>query len=493
MGHASQFNLGKRPLVPTADDWLNETPIFKAWAKPWPRPIAYQHKHNAKCAERFVAERGPRKIISSFGILYSLHQDGLWRELTESQLETEITNTDGETFLDVHNVKKMVQSMHQRHAVRISPFEWLDKHDDDPAPEDLMLFCNGRYDVKRGTLTPHDGRYFATEAPAYPFRPSATCKLWDRVVVEWLDSQDQHTLHEFIGYLLTSDMSLQKMLVMLGPPRSGKSTVMTILEVLCGSVHVVSRTIDDLCGPFGLDGVQGKRLMTIPDAHDADTKSHHVGLNRLKSIVGRDTISINKKYENIENVLLSARIVMHANRHPRFLDDSGALAAREVILSFKNGFIGREDEALSTKLKGQLSGIANRAIAGLHRLRSNQNKFTKGASAKKAADLVRQDQSPAFEYATACLEVTKDPADFISDAMLAESYEGWCYLHKITGTQKRSTTQLKKDLETAFAPHVTRTQRRIRPGTEGASMQQHGLSGIISAYDPHRSKTLGLG
>jgi P4 family phage/plasmid primase-like protien len=478
-----------KSLVPRPDEWLESTPLSKLWMRSWPRPIAYEHKHGAKCAELFLKQRLPRKIVASQGALYSLHEDGLWRALPEAHLESEITSTDAPTFLDVHHVKKMVQSIHQRCSTQITPFEWLDRRAGDPSPDNLMLFRNGRYDVERDALTPHDGRYFATETPSYDYLPGASCRLWDRVLDQWLDPSDQDTLHEFVGYLLTADTSLQKMLVMLGPPRSGKSTVMTVLEQLCGPVHVLSRTIDELCGQFGLQGSLGKRLMTIPDAHDADSKNHHIALNRLKSIIGKDTISINKKYGDIENVRLATRIVMAANRHPKFLDDSGALAAREVILSFQTSFLGNEDEQLGAKLSRQLSGIANMAIEGLRRLRANDNKFTRGAPAKRAALQARKDQSPAFEFASACLKVTHNQEDFVTDKMLADAYDGWCWTNGIKGSWKRSVTQLKGDLETAFAPGVTRTQRRVRSShNDTTSQPHHGLSGIAWTYDPHRKR-----
>ncbi|MCA6115471.1 hypothetical protein J6524_11265 [Bradyrhizobium sp. WSM 1738] len=491
--HTRLYSASPDKLVPSPDEWLEGTEISKSWMQPWPRRIAYEHKHGAKCAELFLKYRHPRRIIASQGILYSLHEDGLWRELPEAQLESEIASTDFATFLDVQHVKKMVQSIHQRCSTNIAPFEWLDTRPGDPSPANLMLFRNGRYDVKRNILTPHDGRYFATETPSYDYRPDASCPLWAKALDQWLDPSDQDTLHEFMGYLLTADTSLQKMLVMLGPPRSGKSTVMTVLELLCGPVHVLSRTIDELCGSFGLQGSQGKRLMTIPDAHDADSKNHHIALNRLKSITGKDTISINKKYGDIENVRLATRIVMAANRHPKFLDDSGALAAREVILTFQKSFLGNEDEQLGAKLARQLSGIANLAIKGLSRLRANGNKFTRGASSKRAAVQARKDQSPAFEFATTCLNVTRKRKDFVTDRMLTEAYDGWCWINGVKGSAKRSISQLKGDLETAFAPAVTRTQRRVRAnGHESVSQPQHGLSGIAWTYDPHRKKQFRL-
>src|SRR4051812_43074316 len=102
-----------RPLVPGRDEWLEGTEMSKLWMRPWPRPIVYEHKHGAKCAELFLKQRHPRKIVSSGGILYSLYEDGLWRDLPEAQLESEIASTDRATFLDVQHIKKMVQSIHQ--------------------------------------------------------------------------------------------------------------------------------------------------------------------------------------------------------------------------------------------------------------------------------------------------------------------------------------------------------------------------------------------
>jgi phage/plasmid-associated DNA primase len=181
---------------------------------------------------------------------------------------------------------------------------------------------------------------------------------------------------------------------------------------------------------------------------------------------------------------------LHANRHPKFLDESGALVAREVILSFQESFLGREDEELGLKLSRQLSGIANRAIAGLRRLRAKDNKFSRGDTAERIADQVRTDQSPALEYSNSCLKVTGDSDDFVTDGILATSYDGWCRTQGIKGPLRRSISQLKNDLEVALRPKVVRTQRRVRDIGEPAVRQRHGLSGILFARDPWKHNTI---
>ena len=57
------------------------------------------------------------------------------------------------------------------------------------------------------------------------------------------------------------------------------------------------------------------------------------------------------------------------NELPRFADASGALASRFVILTTKSTFYGKEELDLKEKLRSELPGILNWALAGLTRLR----------------------------------------------------------------------------------------------------------------------------
>jgi P4 family phage/plasmid primase-like protien len=469
-------------LIPSPMEWLDPTSTLIAWRRKWPSPILYEHRHGAKSAALFMARRMPRLLISSQGILFSLTEEGVWQNIAESKIAAEISQTDHTTFLDVNNIKRMIESIHQQCAAPCAPFEWIHERKNDPAASDLMLFRNGRYDVARGHLTPHDGRYFATETPAFDLDPEASCPLWCQSLDQWMSKDDQDTLHEFLGYLMTGDTSLQKMLVMLGPPRSGKSTVMSVIQQICGSATSVSRTLADLCGDFGLNGIQGKRLLLIPDAHDATAERHNIALNRIKSITGEDRLSVNRKHKDIESIKLSVRLVISANRHPKFIDESGALAAREIVIPFLQEFKGQEDHKLGSKLTGELSGIANLAVRGLRRLRKNGNHFKRGATSEIIAQQIREDQSPAFAFAEAALRVTRDDDDFLPDWMLQKSYNGYCNMQGIAGRSKRSINQLKSDLETALGAGVRRTQRRGK-NQLGAETGLHGLAGIASAID----------
>lgn len=448
----------------------------------WPRELYYQDKHGAKCAAVFLKHRMPRRIIVSDGIIYSYERDGLYQEMSEAALAAEIRATDKRRFLDVDHIQKTIRAIHHQCAVQKRPFEWIKMAPGDPLPDDMVLFRNGRLDLRTLELTPHDGRYFATGCPDYDYDEWATCPKWEACLKEWLDPSLHDTLHEYAGLLLTPDTRLEKMLVLVGTARSGKSTIARVLSLLCGKQHFTSCSLDDLGGDFGLQGCLDKRMMLIPDAHDTQVNRRNAALSRIKAIVGRDELSINRKNIKMISAIVPVRIVMVANRHPSFIDESGALAQRELLLTFGNSFVGREDRDLSKKLEREMSGIANLAILGLARLRKNNNRFTIGSAMEEATLQLHRDQSPALDFAMTCLTVTRDDADFIPDHRLYDLYSRYCKEKGINGRLRRRLNDLKADLVAAFGKGVRQTQRRLqtdaydRPLTR--SVRTYGLAGI---------------
>ena len=440
---------------PRAEEWIAPDDDDDSWleggAAVWPKPLLYDAKqHNAKLAELFLAER-PDKTISSDEVIYSLEGGTIWREASARELAAEIRKTDPALILDTRRLLAMVEAIHVERFTNARPFEWIDEPADAPLARDLVLFRNGVLDFESGDLMPHDGRYFATALPEFDYDPAATCPTWDRCVGEWLDSSFHPTLDEFMGYAMTPDTRYEKLLALIGARRGGKSTVLRVLSWLVGESHVISRTMNDLAEGFGLEGALDAKLLLIPDAHDTDSNRRSVALDRLKSITGQDEISVNRKGLKMVTARVPARIVIAANRHPKFLDDSGALAARELVLVFERSFEGHEDRDLSSKLRAELPGIANRALAGLRRLRTNGGKFTVGAKGRAAARELAESQSPALRFAQASLVITGDLNDRVSLRAVFDAYQDWAFAEGLSGREIRNRDDMKNDIVAALA------------------------------------------
>lgn len=426
----------------------------------WPKPLLYQGRDNAsKSAETFLADR-PGKLISSDGALYTLEGNCVWRMLEDDELAAEIRATDPTNVLDVGKIYQMVRAIHLARFVKARPFEWIDKPTDAPEPTDLVLAANGILDARTLALAAHTGRYFATGVPAWEYDPRATCPLWLEKLDEWLDPSFHVTLQEFMGYLLTSDTSIEVLLAMMGAKRGGKGTITKVMQALVGKHHHASVTLNDLGGDFGLAGLMDKRAVFIPDAHDA--KHPAAAIERIKSITGNDELSVNRKNQTMLSARIPAKIVLVANKHPKFLDESGALADRELVLVFESSFAKVKDTELGNKLRAEWSGIANWALEGLRRLRANGNRFTIGARGRKAQQELAEAQSPALRFANESLIVTGDNADAVPLAVLFEAYEHWAFhVEGMSGREKRNRADFKADLIAALGENGLRFDSKL--------------------------------
>jgi putative DNA primase/helicase len=195
--------------------------------------------------------------------------------------------------------------------------------------------------------------------------------------MEWLgflnqlfdgDIEALDLLQEWFGYCLICDTSQQKMLLIVGPRRSGKGTIARVLTRLVGPANVCGPTTSSLAGAFGLQPLLGKSLAIVSDARFHGENIQTV-IERLLCISGEDTLTVDRKHLTSVTMKLPTRFVFLSNELPRLSDASGALAGRFVILRLTQSFFGKEDLKLTPKLLAELPGILNWAIKGWHRLR----------------------------------------------------------------------------------------------------------------------------
>lgn len=170
-------------------------------------------------------------------------------------------------------------------------------------------------------------------------------------------------------------------------------------------------------------------------------------------------------------------------KHPKFLDESGALADRELVLVFESSFARVKDTELGNKLRAEWSGIANWALEGLRRLRANGNRFTIGERGRRAQRELAEAQSPALRFAKDCLIVTGDTTDAVPLAVAFEAYEHWAsHVEGMSGREKRNRADFKADLIAAlgergvrFDSKMARRWRDPRAGSKhgnGTSMRR---------------------
>jgi putative DNA primase/helicase len=346
-------------------------------------------------SEGWIIETGREMMVTS---IFKFMDETQYRDV-DGRSKTEVVKPLKVTTTSVHAVLGMIKASvpgPNRQPV------WLD--DRAGAADQVLLFANGMLPVAnylRGddTILPHDSQLFSTTRLPFAYDPTATCPRWDAWLQETLgdDRCKIALLQEWFGYNMIPDTQYEKMLLMLGPTRSGKSTALTVLNGLLGVQNAEATSFLALGQTFGMTSLIGKLAAILPDARLPD-QNRMACLSNLLQIVGNDRVMIQRKYKEAVSKQLNCRITIATNQLPNLPDDSLALAARLMFITFTQSFQGHEETSLKSHLATELPGITLWALKGLKRLSEN-GRFTEPANARQMAEDFTNLVNPIAEYA----------------------------------------------------------------------------------------------
>src|SRR5438477_2298642 len=208
---------------------------------------------------------------------------------------------------------------------------WLDDRDDNRV---IVATTNGLLDVERRQLLEHNPKFFNQTSVPFNYDPEAgEPKRWLEFLGELCPNEPGaiDALGEWFGYVISGRTDLHKILLMIGPTRGGKGVIARVLEALIGRKNVAAPTLNSFGGEFGLAPLIGKPLAVISDARFAG-KDASIVVERLLSISGEDSLTINRKFRDQWTGKLPTRLHVISNELPKLGDASTAIVGRMVLI-----------------------------------------------------------------------------------------------------------------------------------------------------------------
>ena len=313
----------------------------------------------------------------------------------------------------------------------VEPPAWIDRAAG-PDVRDCVFARNGVLHVpswaagRADALTPPSPASFNHSALPFDFDPHAPPpREWLRFLGSvWPDDPESvGMLQEWFGYCVTPDCRQQKVLLIVGPPRSGKGTVARVLSALVGAADVCAPTLGSLADRFGLWPLLGKSLAVVGEAQLSGRADAAVIAERLKSISGEDLQTVDRKNRPPVSVRLGVRFLLLANEVPRLSDASAAVASRLAVLLTGESHLGREDLGLEGRLLAELPGVLLWALDGWRRL-SDRGRFAQPASGAEAVREVGELASPVTAFVAARCRLGDGLRVEIGE--LYRSWRAWC-------------------------------------------------------------------
>ena len=199
---------------------------------------------------------------------------------------------------------------------------------------------------------------YASKRLEYPLEECDT-SAYDKLMSVLYSPTERRKLEWAIGAVVSGDSKdIQKFIVLYGAPRTGKSTVLNIMQKLfkgyCGVFD--SKALGSATNVFALEAFKDNPLVAIQ--HDGDLSRIEDNTN-LNSLVSHEMMLANVKYQSAYPVRFNSFLFMGTNKPVRITDSKSGIIRRLIDVSPTGDKVpGREYDKLMEKIEFELGGIA---------------------------------------------------------------------------------------------------------------------------------------
>jgi len=174
---------------------------------------------------------------------------------------------------------------------------------------------------------------------------------------------------EIPAWLMTSDMSIQKAVLLTGEGANGKSTYLRAVIEFVGKQNATAVSLHKLeQDRFAVARLLGKLANVCPDLPTA----HLASTSMFKALTGGDAVNAERKYGESFEFVPFVKLVFSANQSPRSDDSSQGFFRRWQVVPFSRTFEDGAPDTLSRdeldrRLRDpvELSGVLNKALRAL--------------------------------------------------------------------------------------------------------------------------------
>lgn len=206
---------------------------------------------------------------------------------------------------------------------------------------DDMVFNveNGTVDLSGGMLQPHERADLLRRLATVKFRPDARDSSWEALIahVTQGDIEYAHYLQKTAGLALIGRNVFERVFILFGPGRTGKSTFLEGLKAVLGEYATAAEPdtfASRMKGRISNDiaRVLEYRTVLVSELGEED----QLAMSLIKQLTGGDTISARLLYHEAEEGVGKLNVFMAVNQFPKVNTlDSGA-RRRIVSLPFLN-------------------------------------------------------------------------------------------------------------------------------------------------------------
>jgi len=156
------------------------------------------------------------------------------------------------------------------------------------------------------------------------------CKAWKELTSVLYSPEELHKIEWAIGAIVTGDSKwIQKYIVFYGPPGSGKSTIIEIIQKLFDGYYCIfdSKALGSANSSFALEPFKANPLVAIE--HDGDLSKIEDN-TKLNSLISHEKMIVNEKHRNLYTMKFISFLISGTNKYVKITDSKSGMIRRLI-------------------------------------------------------------------------------------------------------------------------------------------------------------------
>ena len=189
------------------------------------------------------------------------------------------------------------------------------------------------------------------------------CEAYDEMMSVLYAEEERKKLEWAIGAIISGDsIHIQKFMVLYGPPKSGKSTFLHIVEKLFEGYYTTfeAKALGSVNNPFALEAFKNNPLIAIQ--HDGDL-SRIEDNTKINQIVAHEDIVVNEKFKSTYATHFNSFLFLGTNKPVKITDAKSGIIRRLIDVEPTGETIPRgKYDNLKKQIEFELGSIASHCL-----------------------------------------------------------------------------------------------------------------------------------
>lgn len=281
---------------------------------------------------------------------------------------------------------------------------------------------NGVYDIKSKKLCEHDNKYPFNYKLNFSYVSDKERKLdtFNTYIRTSIGEENRKCLLITIGLAMSSIRDFKKAVVLIGPPDSGKSKILDLIEKAVGDTYVTSNPFHKIGSEKAIASYAGGKRINL-------SRDIKLGLIKedegFKSVVSCEKITGRLLYHNEISITPKVMCIAASNIFPRFKNADDACIKRIIPIRIQ-GYTGIPDPNFADKLFKEKDSICSLAIDILSEFISSGYDFCMSEDSRMLLEQEVTKLHTAKSFIDECYYLNSDGK--ISSVKLYNHYTKWC-------------------------------------------------------------------